>query len=407
MCGQRLGLYPQKVYDRIGKGADLWIHAVSVGEVMIASVIIRELRGRDPFLKIVISTTTSTGRKVAETLKDERTIVIYNPTDFLWSVRQAFEMIRPKLLILVESEIWPNYIWCAKRRGIPVYLVNARLSSRSEKRYRQFSFFCKPVLEKIDLVFAQDEEDVDRLIGAGFASESVFAMGSLKFDVADLANGGHSIDPWWTKSGWNAGDPVLLGGSTHSGEEEILARIYRQLRQDWPNLKLLLAPRHAERGGQVRQLCRDLGLKTILRTELDQPLHNGSVPEVLVLNTTGELKEVYSKATVVFVGKSLSAKGGQNFIEAAKVGAPILVGPNMQNFQNLTEHFVSEGGVVQVADQFELSQRFRQFLNSPESCRKLGARGRDIFEKNLGAGRRTATAIHQGLEARGCKVRAS
>ncbi len=405
MSGQRLGFYPQKIKDRIGNGVDLWIHAVSVGEAMMAVVLIKELRRQNPMTTVVLSTTTSTGRKVAETIKDQQTIIVYNPTDFLWSVSRAFEMIRPKLLILVEAEIWPNYLWCAKRREIPVYLINARLSKRTESRYRKFSFFCKPVLQLVDLVFAQDEKDVPRLEGAGFSSESIFVSGSLKYDVAEDSYSESSIEKWWSFVGWKPTDFVLLAGSTHSGEEEVLGKIYKNLKIEFPHLRLLIAPRHAERGESVQGEMNALGLKSVLRGTITQSLNNGSVPEVLILNSTGELKSVYSKATVVFVGKSLLSKGGQNFIEATRVGAPVVVGPHMQNFENLTQHFREQGGILQVQNEVELEAQIRFLLNQTQDRIALGEKGKVLYQENLGAAKRTARAIAQSLQAKkGCMM---
>ena len=231
-------------------GTDLWIHAVSVGEVKIARVLIRCLREMRPELRIVISTTTGTGFTLAKKrLENDQTVVIYNPIDFLWSVVYAFKLIRPKRLILVESEIWPNYLWCAKRRHIPVFLVNTRLSEKSEERYRRLRWLVRPLLQEFDLVFAQDETEVARLTQAGFAPETVFDLGCLKYDVAQLesldavdASKEKDISDWWDRTGWGADQMILLGGSTHPGEEEVLARIYRDLRREWPKLRLVLAP---------------------------------------------------------------------------------------------------------------------------------------------------------------------
>jgi 3-deoxy-D-manno-octulosonic-acid transferase len=403
---QRLGFYPPRVKERLKDGCDLWIHAVSVGENMIAAVLIRHLREEMPGCRIVLSTTTPTGYKVAKKLEDEQVTVIYNPTDFLWSVRQAFELIRPKRLILVEAEIWPNYMWCARRRGVPVYLVNARLSMRSESRFRRFRWFCEPVFRLLSLVLTQDDTDVERLTQVGVPSEIIFPVGSMKYDVAEEAavNGG-AIEAWWSKLGWAKDQPVLLAGSTHAGEERIVATHFREMLREFPDLKLVVAPRHAERGQDIADLCEEMGLKTSLRSMLAQgaELRNGSAPEVLVLDTTGELNAVYGKATVVFVGKSLRSKGGQNFIEAVRQGAAVVVGPNMQNFQQLTEEFVRRGGLLQVQNEFELGQRLRELLRSSERRAELGQNGRETYESNLGAGRKTASILAQSLKAAGCQ----
>ena len=409
--GQRFGFYSKDVKQKLAPGADLWIHAVSVGEVKIARVLLLRLREMKPGVRAVISCTTPTGRDLAKKrLEDERTVVIYNPLDFLWSVVHAFQLIRPKLLLLVESEIWPNYLWCAKRRHIPVYLINARLSDKSEERYRKLRRIVRPLLSDIDLVFAQHASEVQRLTQAGFAPEAVFNLGSLKYDVAaqdaiDAADAvkEKTITDWWEKTGWNGEQKILLGGSTHPGEEEVLARIFSQLRETDPKLRLVLAPRHAERGGAIREMCDRLGLRAVTRSQLasvDHPLSNGATPDVLVVNSTGELGALYKRATLAFVGKSLRGHGGQNFIEAAPGGTPIVIGPNMQNFRVITHEFLSRHAVVQVTDEFELAGALRALFASDEVRRDLGQSAKATFEDNLGAAKRTAGVIVHALENR-------
>jgi len=400
--GQRFGLYSKEARERLAPGADLWIHAVSVGEVKLARVLIRRLRDMRPDLRVVVSTTTGTGFTLAKQhLEDARTSIIYNPIDFLWSVVHAFKIIQPKLLILIESEIWPNYLWCARRRRIPVYLVNTRLSDRSEERYRRMRWLIRPLLQEIDLVFAQDQTDVSRLAQAGFAPETIFDLGSLKYDVAALDTAAEKdISAWWDRTGWSGDQMILLGGSTHPGEEEVLVRIYRELREEWPKLRLVLAPRHAERGAAIRDMCDRMGLRAVTRTQLaaaTAPLGNGSAPDVLVVNSTGELSSLYKRVTLAFVGKSLRGQGGQNFIEAAPVGVPIVVGPNMQNFKVITREFINQQAVVQVTDEFELANCLHALFASDEIRRELGDRARATFEANLGAAQRTAEVIVRSL----------
>jgi len=406
--GQRFGFYSKEVRARLAPGADLWIHAVSVGEVKLARVLIRCLREKRPELRVVVSTTTGTGFTLAKKrLEDERTSVIYNPIDFLWSVVYAFKLIRPKRLILIESEIWPNYLWCAKRRNIPIYLVNTRLSDKSEERYRRLRWLVRPVLQDIDLVFAQDATEVLRLTQAGFAPESIFDLGCLKYDVAELealdavdVTKEKEISEWWDRTGWGSAHSILLGGSTHPGEEEVLARIYRELREQWPQLRLVLAPRHAERGSAIRDMCDRMGLRAVTRAQLAAstvPMRNGATPEVLVVNSTGELGSLYKRATLAFVGKSLRGQGGQNFIEAAPGGLPIVVGPNMQNFKVITREFINQQAIVQVTDEFELANCLHALFASDEIRRELGNRAKATFEANLGAAKRTAEVIVRSL----------
>jgi 3-deoxy-D-manno-octulosonic-acid transferase len=400
--GQRFGFYSKEVRTRLAPGADLWIHAVSVGEVKIARVLIGRLREMRSDLRVVVSTTTGTGFTVAKQhLEDARTSIIYNPIDFLWSVVHAFKVIRPRMLLLIESEIWPNYLWCAKRRGIPVYLVNTRLSDKSEERYRRLRKLVRPVLQDIDLVFAQDQTDVARLTQAGFAPETVFNLGSLKYDVAALDTAAEKdISAWWDRTGWIGDQTVLLGGSTHPGEEEVLVRIYRELREEWPRLRLVLAPRHAERGASIRDMCDRMGLRAMTRTQLasaTMPPTSGHTPDVVIVNSTGELSSLYKRATLAFVGKSLRGHGGQNFIEAAPVGTPIVIGPNMQNFKVITREFINQQAVVQVTDEFELANCLRALFASDKIRRELGARARATFQANLGAAQRTAEVIVRAL----------
>jgi 3-deoxy-D-manno-octulosonic-acid transferase len=395
--GQRFGLYSNDVRERLKPGCDLWIHAVSVGEVKLARVLIQRMREIKPDLRTVISTTTGTGFTLAKSLEDDQTSVVYNPIDFLWSVVAAFKLIRPKFLILIESEIWPNYLWCAKRRHIPVYLVNARLSDRTEERYRRMRWLVQPLLQELDLVFAQDHVDVTRLTQTGFAPEVIFNLGSLKYDVAASETSTEKdISAWWDRTGWRKEDLVILGGSTHPGEEEVLARIYLRMQKKWPHLKLVLTPRHAERGMAIRDMCDRMGLKATTRTHLaaaTEPLSNGSTPDVVVVNSTGELSSLYKRATLAFVGKSLRGQGGQNFIEAAPGETPIVVGPNMQNFKVITREFLSHQAIVQVSDEFELAECLQRLIGSDEARRELGKRARSTFIDNLGAAQKTAKVI--------------
>jgi 3-deoxy-D-manno-octulosonic-acid transferase len=407
--GQRFGLYSQEVRKRLDAGSDIWIHAVSVGEVKLARVLIQNLRELRPTLRIVISTTTGTGFTIAKKLlEDERTTIVYNPIDFLWSVVWAFKNIQPRLLVLIESEIWPNYLWCAKRRDIPVYLVNTRLSDRSEERYRRLRWLVRPLLQEIDLVFAQDDTDVTRLTLAGFAPETVFKLGSMKYDVAAIDTlTEKDVSTWWDRTGWLLAQAVLLGGSTHPGEEEVLARIYRDLREEWPDLKLVLAPRHAERGPAIRDMCDRMGLRAVTRSQLaaaTETMRNGSSPDVLVVNSTGELSSLYKRATLAFVGKSLRGNGGQNFIEAAPVGTPIVIGPNMQNFKVITREFIRHDAIVQITDEFELANCLHALIASEQMRRELGTRAKATFQANLGAARKTAEVIVGSLDYRAKSV---
>jgi 3-deoxy-D-manno-octulosonic-acid transferase len=218
-------------------------------------------------------------------------------------------------------------------------------------------------------------------------------------DSVDVAKE-KEISTWWDRTGWNGEERILLGASTHAGEEEVLVRIYRDLLTEWPKLRLVLAPRHAERGPAIRDMCDRMGLRAVTRAQLaaaTTTMRNGSTPEVLVVNSTGELGSLYKRATLAFVGKSLRGQGGQNFIEAAPVGVPIVVGPNMQNFKVITREFINQEAIVQVTDEFELANCLHALFASDEIRKELGQRAQATFKANLGAARRTAEVIVRSL----------
>ncbi|MEM1059276.1 MAG: glycosyltransferase N-terminal domain-containing protein [Verrucomicrobiota bacterium] len=398
---QRLGIYGEGVRKKLAGGADLWIHAVSVGEVMLAKAILGPLRQSCPGIRVVLTTTTQTGRSVALPLEDELTTVLYNPIDWYSCVESAYRLIRPRQLVLIEAEIWPNYLWSAQARGIPVTLVNARLSERTERRYRRLRWLVRPLLAKLGLVLAQDEVDVERLVGAGYPSESIFNLGSLKYDVAGVeAAANPAIEDWWSRCGWPGDRQVLLAASTHRGEEEAFLSLFQELRPKWPQLRLLLVPRHAERGRSILEAARRRGLRAVARSASAAWREAGAAgeePEVIVGDTTGELKHLYAKADLAFVGKSLRARGGQNFLESVGQETPTLLGPNMQNFAVITRDFVRRDGVRQIADEADLLRAVEALLANEEERRALGRRGRETYQHGLGAAQRTAELLAASL----------
>lgn len=259
---ERVGWYSVALRKKLAQlDRPIWIHAVSVGEMMMARVLLAELRRIRPEQAVVVTTTTQTGRQIGASLEDERTVLVYNPTDFLLSVSRAFTAIRPAMLILVEQEIWPNYVWGAQRRGVPVWLINARLSRRSYRRFQRFRRFTEPVLRGIEWVCLQHESDRSRFAAIGFRSECLAVTGSMKFDVAE----GGQFDPELAgriraELGWSEDEPVLLLGSSHPGEETLLLDIFHALRREFSRLRLVLAPRHFERAGKVHVRVREAGV---------------------------------------------------------------------------------------------------------------------------------------------------
>lgn len=390
--GQRFAIYSARVRQKLAPGGWTWVHAVSVGEVLIALKLIREMKQQDPSLRIVLSTTTSTGYVLANRQRCEWLEPIYHPIDFYWIAKRAIRLIQPKLMILVEAEIWPNLTAEAKAHGAKLALVNARLSARSEKRYRMIRWLAAPIFNQLDLLCVQDPLDRERWKSLGVKPEKILLTGSIKFDEAVSSRVPRDFRPVLRDSGVAEDAPILLAASTHAGEEVILGRIFLALREKFPNLFYVVVPRHAERGKDVRDQLERLGLNTALRIGDAYPV---SHPEALVVNTTGELRDWYACATAVFVGKSLTAKGGQNPAEAVVAGKPVVVGPNMQNFSTLVAQLVREKGIRQVDDETTLQAVLESFLNDPEQSALLAANGARCVEEHRGATARTGQALAQ------------
>jgi 3-deoxy-D-manno-octulosonic-acid transferase len=402
---QRLGIYRRTVrgaLDRLHQ--PLWIHAVSVGEMMIALALVRELRIRRPEQDVVLSTTTSTGRAVAEKEAGAHTVVVCSPVDLFFSVASAFRAICPSALILVEQEIWPNHLWQARKRGVPVWLVNGRMSDRSERRFHRVRRWTRPILQLLDVVCVQDERDRARFSRAGFPVHALFVTGNMKYEL-DEGDGGALVREILSTTGWLENDPVFMAGSTFPGEEEILLRVYGALKKDHPRLRLFLVPRHAERTPSLCPLVESAGWRVRLRTDEGRgESGEGGIPDVFILNTTGELQRSYGLATMVFMGKTLKApegQGCQNFLEAAQAGRPIVLGPRVENFRAAVEEFRTAGGLEQVEDEAGLERVLRRWLERPEEALRLGGKAREIYQGKRGAVKKTVEMIEGLLGSRG------
>ncbi len=393
---ERFGSHGSAVRRRLDKlDRPVWIHAVSVGEMNMARALLRELRVARPDIHVVLTTTTVTGCAVGRDMEDDQTVVLYSPLDLPWVVASFFRRVRPRMLLLVEQEIWPNYLRHAARHRVPVWLVNARLSDRSARRMARFSRWLAPLFDGLELICIQRESDRQRFANAGFPPPRLFTIGSLKYEVAPPP--GESADRILIlrkQLGWAETDPVLFGGSTHDGEEELLLRVFHDLREIVPGLRLFLAPRHMERAGEIMDICLSRG---VVASRRSQPPREGAV-DVCVLDTTGELQFLYPMATVVFIGKSLRGGGGQNFLEAVQAARPVVVGPDMSNFRGLVEDFVRDGGIRQVADEDGLVWELHDLLTEPDRAWQLAQRGSSLLRDGSGAARRTIDLVLQGLD---------
>ena len=391
--GQRFGFYDRALRDRLRAGDRTWIHAVSVGEVMIALKLAEKLRELEPALRVVLTTTTTTGFAIAMKDSPEWIEVLYNPLDFWPVMRRAFHVIHPQRVILVEAEVWPNLAAEAHRRLLPLALINARLSPRSERRFRRFRFAVVPTFRLLDLICVQEPEDVPRWEALGVDRERIEVVGSIKFD-RHLAPPDPEIPrEVLARCGIDPARPIFFAGSTHAGEERIAAEIFLSLRSEFPDLFLILAPRHFERTAEIQRMLASLGLRVALRTDAAITSSPVTKPDCFILNAMGELRHWYAVGTVVFVGKTLTAHGGQNPVEPIAAGRPVIFGPNMENFATLARSLVQRGGAVQVANEAELRENVARLLRDEPTRRRLVENARDVLRRHDGATLRTADLV--------------
>ena len=386
--GQRFARYSPELLAQFHEGGRIWIHAVSVGEIFVAVRFMQEFRARRPDVKFVLSTTTSTGYGIAEKEVAAPDVLIYLPVDFPHVMKRALSIIRPKALVLVECELWPNLIRLARRGGIPVILINGRISDHSYSGYSKLRVFTRPLLAQVDLLCVQSEDDRQKLISLGADSARLNVVGSAKYDMTPAnGNGEEKARAALETAGIARDRLVLLGGSTWAGEEEALLDVYKELHATIENLVLVLVPRHAERRDKVLSAIADRGLSVVRRTA---PKSVTSVPpDVLLVDTTGELRSFYACADVIFVGKSLFEHGGQNIIEPALCGKPIVVGPNMENFAAVTKDFLAAGALVQVRDAASLHDAIRTLLSDSAKRASLGEKAQRLVREKAGAVRKT------------------
>lgn len=387
---QRFGIYSPRVLEKFGGGDRIWVHAVSVGEVMIAMKLIQAMREKDPSASFVLSTTTSTGFKLAARAKCPWLEPVYNPLDFFFTARRAVRAIRPKMLVLVEAEVWPNIVCEARAAGARVVLVNARLSPRSERRFKAARWITAPVFNQLDMLCLQEPEDIERWSALGVERSRLVVTGSIKLDESTTdRRAPRDFRPVLRALGVPDEAPVLLGGSTFHGEETLLAGVFVELRKKYPALFLILVPRHFERSAGVASQLEKAGLKVALRTQAPP----SGPPDLLLVDTTGELRDWYACATVVFMGKSLCAKGGQNPAEPVAAGIPVIFGPHMQNFSTLSRQFLRHKGAVEITDAESLRAAVDRLLNDPELRATTAANAQKCLEVHQGATARTITAI--------------
>ena len=387
---QRLGYLP--VSFNLDGDDSIWVHAVSVGEVLAARPLISELRRLYPRLPLFLSTTTLAGQQLARRSVIDVDGVFYFPFDWAFSVQRTLNLVKPRLFVMIETEIWPNLLRECRRRGVPTVLVNGRISYRSFPRYRLIRPLFRHVLADVDRFCVQGGEAARRLEQLGADPARITVTGSLKFDALDViptpGRGRERVLRFFRLS---ANRQVLVAGSTIKGEEEAVIRAFNQLRIGGSNPLLVVAARHPERFAEVERLCRSEGLSPVRRTDL--AIDAEPRADAVVLDTIGELAEVYQIATVVFVGGSLVRAGGHNILEPAVFGKPIVFGPHMENFAEIAETFLSNAAAVQVRSDRELDATIVSLMGDPVRRARLGAAAGALVDANRGARDRTLAVV--------------
>jgi len=385
---QKLGRLRKGVLKVIQGSRPIWVHAVSVGEVMAAHPLIREMKKRYPDRKLILSTVTVTGNFTARRRVPEADAVFYFPFDYPCIVRRVIQGINPQVVLVAETELWPNFFRELKKAGIPSAVINGRISPGSYRNYMRFNAFFRQVFSQVDLFCMQSEADAVRIKEIGADPATVLVTGNLKFDqkiptglAAPVAVPG--------------GRKVITAGSTHRGEESALLEILGRLRARYPELILIIAPRHPERFDEVEGLIIKAGFECQRRTRLIGP-----VRDVLLLDTIGELRAFYALCDIAFVGGSLVKVGGHNLLEPAAMKKPVIFSRYMHNFKEISEALTAAGGGIMVKDKTELYVQFDNLLTNKDLARSMGEKAYQVIERNSGSAKKTIEAVSRMIVAK-------
>jgi len=391
---QRMGFFQSPSFKH-----PTWVHAASVGEVFCSIPLLKKIKNEFPHSRIVLTTMTSTGNETAKSYLPETDQVLFVPIDHPFIIRRTIKKIQPGLLLIAETELWPNLLRSCGKKGIPIILFNGRISQRSFRRYLLFKFFFKECLQYISLFLMQTEEDRKRIIKIGGESQKTRAVGNLKFDQPFPSFTPETRNEIAKTLGLSGKENVLIAGSTHSGEEEILVTFFKQLKKKDPNLLLILAPRHLERLEEVERILKKEALSWLRKTSL--PMGAGRSdqgrPEVILLDTMGELMGIYSLGTLVFIGGSLVPIGGHNPLEPLFFRKGVLFGPYMFHFSEIASRLIEAEGAIQVSGKEELFPQLKRLLSDEEARKELGEKGYQFLSRHQGATERMLEEIRPFL----------
>ncbi|MBI4618818.1 MAG: 3-deoxy-D-manno-octulosonic acid transferase [Desulfobacterales bacterium] len=384
---QKLGFLPKKLTECLDGKSPIWFHAVSVGEVLSSISIIRMIRDRYPNRKIILSTVTETGNYTANSRLTGIDSIIYFPLDYPWVVKRVIDAVNPLLFVIVDTDIWPNFLRELRKQQIPSIIINGRVSPRSYRGHRWFKWFFKAVLECLSFFSMQSKVDSDRIIRSGADATRVVTTGNLKFDqtVPDLTEA--EKERLLASMGLKPDQRVFIAGSTHKGEEDIVLDVFEVLKGEYPDLVLILAPRNPERFTEVENLASQRSLNCVRKTRGKERMGGSPTAptEVIILDTIGELCKIYSVGLLVFVGGSLVKIGGHNLLEPAAYKKAVIFGPYMHNFLEISGVLKDSGGGIQVRNKDEFLFQARRLLGDPSLLHRLGEAAYSVIEKNQGA----------------------
>jgi len=393
---QRFGSYPQKLINQIKGSPRIWIHAASVGEVGAALPVIHSILNKIPDAAIIISTTTYHGQAFAQKKLGSIATCIYAPLDFIGSVRKALTTIQPHIMVFLETEIWPNWLFQAAHLGIKTAFINGRISARSMTNYRKIRPLIRQSLKRVSAFSMINRADADRIKEIGAPPQKVLINGNAKFDVFSPQKNPGVKTKMFTLFNLHKNQPVFVAGSTRTGEEEIILNVYLNIIKQFPETVLIIAPRHIQRARLIKKMVIQKHLSCTLRTELTSMEHteNGSV---IILDTIGELQDAYSIANIVFCGGSLVPLGGQNILEPAAWGRPVIYGPSMEDFSEAKQLLEAAGAGIQVKNTRELTENIITLLKDPQKAKTTGNNAQRAIISKTGAAARHAAVIFQVL----------
>jgi 3-deoxy-D-manno-octulosonic-acid transferase len=373
------------------EAGNIWVHALSVGEVVSALPLINALNQKYQDRAVIVTVTTSKGMALARSrLKGKVKALFTMPVDHWWSIRRAVGYVRPSIFVLVETDIWPGLVHYLREKGVRTILVNGRISPRTFRSYRRFSFFVRKMFAPFEFCLMQSELDRERLVRIGIDRDKAFTAGNIKFDHDWAPMGAKEREDRLGLLRLGPENLIWVAGSTHRGEEEVLFGVLGKLMPYFPALRLILAPRRIEESKDIRNKARSMGFKAVLKTEITE---NGSVHEVLILDTLGELGRIYGLGTLSFVGGSLVPLGGHNLLEPAGFGCPVLFGPHTHNFVAMSEALIESGGGRRVQDGQELYETMKTLLKDRDELNRMGRSAKEFVEKNRGALERVMSHI--------------